>query len=223
MQACEANSGEKSVRKIIKSALTPQAKRYRLRLVKWILPVLLGLACSGPALAQIDSGGGVSPLGGGYNRSSIGSAYATGGSAAGVIEILYPPAPALDPAEDADGNGFPDAWEQEHFGGTGVTANVDSDADGTTNLMEYLAGTDPLSAGSVLRPATQTSGGNLTLSMQTVAGRQYKLWGTPSLGGTWTLLDTVAGTGEPIEWSYAMGQTPKGYFLRVEILIPTDQ
>jgi hypothetical protein len=50
------------------------------------------------------------PLGGGMNHSSIGAPLQTGGDVTGMIEILYPPAPALNPAEDSDANGLPDAW-----------------------------------------------------------------------------------------------------------------
>jgi hypothetical protein len=171
------------------------------------------------ALAQIDSGGGLTSLGGGTNHSSIGAAYSTGDSASGLIEILYPPAPALDPAMDNDSDGLPDSWENQHFGN--LTANVaaDSDGDGTTNLMEYLAGTNPNSAASVFRPTTHTSGGNLVLSVPTVSGRSYRVWGTANLQDTWTALDTIIGDGSSVEWLYQLNQSYK-YFLRIEILIP---
>lgn len=45
---------------------------------------------------------------------------------------------------DADGNGLPDAWEQQYFGHTGVDPNADSDGDGLTNTQEYAAGSNPL-------------------------------------------------------------------------------
>lgn len=43
-------------------------------------------------------------------------------------------------ATDGDGNGLSDAWEADH----GVqSAAADEDADGATNLAEYMSGTDP--------------------------------------------------------------------------------
>ena len=44
---------------------------------------------------------------------------------------------------DNDGDGMPDAFEFQYFGGLGATAGGDSDGDGVTNRDEYLAGTDP--------------------------------------------------------------------------------
>lgn len=184
-----------------------------------LFAIALCVASSLPALAQIDSGGGLATLGAGSNHSSIGAAYSTSGSATGVIEILYPAAPALDPAADSDSDGLPDSWETQHFGNLGSSAVTDSDGDGTTNLMEYLAGTNPNSAASVFRPTSHTSGGNLVLAVPTVSGRNYRVWGTANLQGTWTAHDTIAGDGSTVEWTYALSQSSK-YFLRIEILIP---
>ncbi len=51
---------------------------------------------------------------------------------------------------DSDGDGLPDAWEAENGLDYADPADgaVDSDADGATNLEEYLNGTDPLDADS---------------------------------------------------------------------------
>lgn len=187
--------------------------------VKRLLPVLFGAACSGVALANIDSGGGVSNLGGGTNHASIGAAYSTSGSATGVIEILYPAAPALDPASDTDSDGLPDSWENQQFGNLMANAAADSDGDGTTHMMEYLAGTNPNSAASVFRPTTHTSGGNLVLTVPTVSDRNYRVWGTANLNGAWTQHDTIRGDGSTVEWLYQLNQSSR-YFLRIEILIP---
>ena len=184
-----------------------------------ILSLLFALASG--ALAAIDSGGGLSDLGSGTNHSSIGAPLATGASVVGLIEILYPPAPALDPEADTDGDGLPDSWEDENFGNLTATATADSDGDGTTNMMEYLAGMDPRSAASVFRPGSHVAGGNLVLSVPTVSGRSYRVWGTANLQGAWTQHDTIVGDGTTVEWLYALSQSPK-YFLKIEILIPTD-
>lgn len=44
---------------------------------------------------------------------------------------------------DTDGDGLPDAWEQENFGDLDQSADTDYDGDGATDYEEYLAGTDP--------------------------------------------------------------------------------
>ena len=186
-----------------------------------ILSLFFALASG--ALAAIDSGGGLSDLGTGANHSSIGAPLATGGSVAGLMEILYPPAPALEPAADTDSDGLPDSWEDENFGNLTATATADSDGDGTTNLMEYLAGTDPGSAASVFRPASHTAEGNLVLSVPTVSGRSYRVWGTANLKDPWTQHDTISGDVSSVAWEYLMSQSATGrYFLKIEILIPTN-
>ncbi len=44
---------------------------------------------------------------------------------------------------DTDGDGMPDPWERQWFGGLGEPGNGDFDLDGVSNLAEYLAGTNP--------------------------------------------------------------------------------
>lgn len=48
--------------------------------------------------------------------------------------------------EDSDGDGLPDWWEMQYFGGLQYGANDDPDGDGYTNLEEFNAGTDPTDA-----------------------------------------------------------------------------
>jgi hypothetical protein len=53
---------------------------------------------------------------------------------------------------DSDGDGLPDTWEMDNFGGlTGQRSESDSDGDGVSNLDEFLDGTNPNSNTS-LRP-----------------------------------------------------------------------
>jgi hypothetical protein len=173
--------------------------------------------------AGIDSGGGIAPVGDGANHSSIGAPIETGSASMGLIDILYPAAPTFDSEADSDGNGLPDAWELQHFGSTGVDPSGDADGDGTTNMMEYLAGTDPKSPSSVFRPTSHIEAGRMILSVPTVEGRQYRVWGTANLQTGWGSfpLDTIVGDGSTIEWEYLMSQSPNGrYFLRIEIMIP---
>ncbi len=105
------------------------------------------------------------------------------------------------------------------FGSLNATISADADGDGTTNMMEYLAGTNPLSAASVFRPATHTSGGKLILTVPTVSNRSYRVWGTANLNSAWAHHDTIPGDGSTVQWEYLMSQSTR-YFLRIEILIP---
>lgn len=61
------------------------------------------------------------------------------GVAQATLTSMTPAAVVLD----ADGNGLPDTWEQQYFGGTGTNPAADLDGDGRTHLEEFQAGTDP--------------------------------------------------------------------------------
>ncbi len=58
--------------------------------------------------------------------------------------------------QDADGDGMPDSWETTHLlnPNNATDANLDADADGVTNLAEFVGGTDPRNAASKLQVLT---------------------------------------------------------------------
>jgi hypothetical protein len=101
------------------------------------------------------------------------------------------PGPAANP--DSDGDGMPDAWEQENGLVVGVNdAGGDADGDGLTNLEEYRACTDPQSAASTLRLTIEYSGA-VVLQFQAVSNKAYTVEFTDSLngGGSWSNLVTI--------------------------------
>lgn len=86
---------------------------------------------------------------------------------------------------DTDGDGLPDSWENQHqldaMDSTGINgADGDPDGDTANNLQEYLAGTDPRNASSVLRIVSQGNGGR-RLTWNSVPGKGYQVYATPDI------------------------------------------
>ena len=78
--------------------------------------------------------------------------------------------------EDGDGDGLPDWWEQQYFGGVSQLTSDDEDGDGSNNLTEYVAGTDPLNAQSMftIQEFVPNEGGYV-ISWNSVEGRSYQV------------------------------------------------
>jgi hypothetical protein len=117
----------------------------------------------------------------------------------GLIQVLF--TGNTDPDLDADANGLPDAWEEQYFPGQVVDPLADSDGDGTSNLMEYLAGTNPTDRSSKFQPTGTLDGLTYNMPIQTVQGRTYKVWVTKDLS-SWTLQQTYSGDGTQKVFSF---------------------
>jgi hypothetical protein len=85
---------------------------------------------------------------------------------------------------DLDGDGIEDAWATQYFGGTPLPGGSgpndkfgDKDGDGLNNYAEFIAGTNPTNAASVLK-LTVTSAGSSSVGLQFPYefGRTYRLW-----------------------------------------------
>jgi hypothetical protein len=78
--------------------------------------------------------------------------------------------------EDADGDGLPDWWEQQYFGGGSPSASDDGDGDGSNNYTEYVAGTDPTDALSIFAIQEFVSdAGGYVISWNAEVGRSYRI------------------------------------------------
>lgn len=88
---------------------------------------------------------------------------------------------------DNDFDGISDAWEFLHFGGTFTAGfDTDSDHDGSNDVAEYFADTDPLDAASHFLAAPQIQGGQFQITFPSKPTRRY------TIESSTTLIDWVA-------------------------------
>ena len=101
-------------------------------------------------------------------------------------------------------DGIPDAWRALYFGGDGTmtnsqsTATADPDNDGLDNYEEFLAGTNPTNAASVLKvTAYNRNVSTNAVSLNSVAGTVYRVqYRDNLLAGDWSILaDQIIGSG----------------------------
>jgi len=77
---------------------------------------------------------------------------------------------------DSDGDGLPDDWELLFFGNLGRDGTGDFDNDGFRDSSEFLAGTNPTDAMSLLTITRAIPGtGQFTVEWQSVAGKTYRV------------------------------------------------
>ncbi len=119
---------------------------------------------------------------------------------------------------DTDGDGLPDWWETEKFGNLTQTAAADPDADGFSNLQEFLAGTSPQIASSRLNFATYAPGGtgshDFILTFPSMENTIYRVQWSNNLT-TWSPLGSdLTGTGSAMQISdpSALPAAPARYY-----------
>jgi hypothetical protein len=100
---------------------------------------------------------------------------------------------------DVDGDGMADAWETNYFGTVNTTNNAanalqDPDGDGMINRDEYVAGTNPTDALSVLKIVLTATNANV-LQFVAQANVSYTVQsGTNLASATWDSLTGITGS-----------------------------
>ena len=134
-------------------------------------------------------------------------------------------APGASGIIDTDGDGMPDDWEMANSlnKNSAADAGLDPDADGLTNLQEYLAGTNPQSAASVLSVVAALQNGLVELSFTAMAGRTYTVLSTDTLpsGGNWQRLrDVSAGATQTVIVTDTLVERPQRFYRVVTPAVP---
>jgi len=110
---------------------------------------------------------------------------------------------------DADGDGMPDDWERYHFGGTDVPgggAAEDWDKDRLCNLGEWVAGTNPTDASSVLAFSSIIAGPESTITIRwySVSNKCYSILKSTDLMVGFDQIEAANIPADPPENSYTI-------------------
>jgi hypothetical protein len=128
------------------------------------------------------------------------------------------------PTTDSVGDGIPDAWRAQYFGGSGTTTNAescaacDADGNGMSNLQKYVTGTNPTNAASVFRLqiTAQASANSVLLNWPEVPGRSYQLqYKTNLTDAVWQIAPPLWVTGNV--GSFTAASSPPGGFYRIVV------
>jgi hypothetical protein len=88
--------------------------------------------------------------------------------------------------EDENLDGLPDDWQALYWSAPFPAPNVDSDGDGASNASEFLAGTDPTNAESVLKTWLTRSLQGPRLNWNTQPGFIYQVQTSEDFGSSWS-------------------------------------
>jgi hypothetical protein len=117
--------------------------------------------------------------------------------------------------------GIPYEWMTQYFGSNTnlwPSATADPDGDGANNLQEFMAGTDPTNAASVLIVKLSNSPQGMFLSWPTQPGLTYQVQVKTSLVAAWSNLGTPRFAAGMVD-SIFVGGSAAGYY-RVVLVQP---
>jgi hypothetical protein len=102
---------------------------------------------------------------------------------------------------DFDGDGISDDWETNYFGNVNTTNNAsnaldDSDGDGMSNRDEYIAGTNPTNALSVLKIVLTATNANVLHFVAQPNISHSAQWRTNASSALWSDLTSI--TAQPL-------------------------
>jgi hypothetical protein len=105
-----------------------------------------------------------------------------------------------------------DEWKLHFFGSTQVQAEADPDGDGSSNFLEYQAGTNPMNNSSCLRlaaPVWDLVRNTLVLRWLSAPGKTYTIESSADLtGGAWDPL-TSGAVGDGFIQEFPLNHNPQ--------------
>ena len=130
---------------------------------------------------------------------------------------------------DHVGDGIPDGWRRQYFGGSGTTTNAtscagsDPDHDGASNYNEYIADTNPTNGFSYFKIQSIASTPGVLISFPASSNRNYTLYSRTNLtSGTWTSVsgaNNISGTGGTLTFTNPQPSARQTYF-RIGVQVP---
>jgi hypothetical protein len=120
--------------------------------------------------------------------------------------------------DDLDGDGMPDVWEADNFGTLLRDGTGDFDGDGFSDRNEYLAGTSPTNALSLLRinNFSQIAPADIAISWQSVSNRFYDvLMATGSVNSAYSPVVTHIAPTPPLNTIQLTPPANSSVFLRI--------
>jgi hypothetical protein len=131
------------------------------------------------------------------------------------------------PDFDSDANGLPDWWELQYAGSIhGLSPTNDPDADGGSNLAEWIARTDPTNPASLFRTEAFACTGNLAaVTFTGWSNRLYSVYSCDALAtnSDWNAAGTGAfpGANGPTTWTDTnLAAAVTARFYQVEVALP---
>jgi hypothetical protein len=124
---------------------------------------------------------------------------------------------------DTDFDGIGDAWELEHFGNlTTADFGTDSDEDGQSDYLEYLAGTDPLNNASRFMANPVKQPGQFEITFPSTPTRRYTISSSANLIDWEEILPLkfVPDAGDFTTRNVPLLLGSEGEFFRVEAFLP---
>ena len=128
---------------------------------------------------------------------------------------------------DHVGDGIPDSWRQQYFGGDGTTTNdqscalCDPDGDGMDNRSEFIAGTNPTDSDSSLRIISLVNllNGDRQVTWRSVPGKSYQVWATTDLSEPYSQVSlNVPSAGTLTTFTDTFDPGTEALFYKVKVL-----